>query len=194
MDPLTERARRTWNRRAALDALSGMFEPPALRRTREILCSGARGETLEVAVGSGRNLRHYPPQARLTGLDLNPEMLARARETARGLGALVRLVEGDAQAMEFPDKTFDTVVCVMGLSVVADRHSAMAEMYRVLVPGGRLLFVDHITHSRLPSEERRRERARTLHRDSATAVGFDVGHHDHLGFGTVERMVATRPD
>ncbi|MCY9785498.1 methyltransferase domain-containing protein [Nocardiopsis sp. EMB25] len=195
MDPRTERARNLWNRRAARYDLSEALEGPVLRRTREILCAGARGRTLEVAIGTGRNLRHYPPQVELTGIDLSPEMLDRARERADGLGRPVRLVEGDAQRMEFPDRSFETVVSTLSLCAVPDQRRALEEMYRVLVPGGRLLLVDHVEYTRFPATllERRREHPRRLPREVASEVGFEVGHHDRLLLGLVERVVAHRP-
>ncbi|MEV2277591.1 class I SAM-dependent methyltransferase [Nocardiopsis sp. NPDC049922] len=195
MNPRTERERSTWNRRSTLDDLGRALQGPALRRTREILCAGARGRTLEVAIGTGRNLRHYPPQIHLTGIDPNPEALARTRERADALGRPVHLAEGDAGRLEFPDACFDTVVSILALGSAPDRRAALAEMFRVLVPGGRLLLADRIEYARFPARlvEARREHPRRLPREVALEVGFEVGHHDRLLFGLVERMVAHRP-
>jgi SAM-dependent methyltransferase len=174
---------------------SERFQSPAMRRTREILCAGARGETLEVAVGTGRNLPYYPPQVRLTAIDLSPQMLDRARERAEELGRAARFLEGDAQELAFPDRTFDTVLCTLAMCSVPDQRRALAEMYRVLVPGGRLLMVDHIEYALLPGRllERRRRNPRRLPREVAVEAGFEVGHHDRLFLGLVERVVAHRP-
>lgn len=195
MDSRTEKARRLWERRAGRYDLGGHCEHAAIRDTRELLCSGARGRTLEVAVGTGRNLRYYPPQVELTGLDLSPAMLAKAREKADDLGRSITLVEGDAQTPPFPDRSFETVVCTLSLCTIPDQESALREMHRVLVPGGRLLLVDHIEYTRMPLllRERRRAHPRRLPREIAREVGFEVGHHDRLFFGLVERVVAHRP-
>ncbi|WP_159940692.1 MULTISPECIES: class I SAM-dependent methyltransferase [unclassified Nocardiopsis] len=195
MDARTEHTRRRWDRVASHVEHSERFQSPVMRRTREILCAGARGDTLEVAVGTGANLPHYPPQIRLTAIDTSPEMLDRARERARRLGVVARFLEGDAQNLEFPDQSFDTVLCTLAMCAVADQRRALSEMYRVLVPGGRLLMVDHIEYARLPGRlvERLREHPRRLPREVAVEAGFEVGHHDRLFLGMVERVVAHRP-
>jgi ubiquinone/menaquinone biosynthesis C-methylase UbiE len=66
---------------------------------------------LEVAIGTGRNLPYYPPGIRLTGVDFSPAMLQLARRQADRLGRTVDLRLGDAQTMQLPDASFDTVVC-----------------------------------------------------------------------------------
>lgn len=78
-------------------------------------CGQAKGDVLEVAIGTGRNLEFYPAGVSLTGLDLSPAMLDVARERAAALGRKVELREGDAHTMPFPDGSFDTVVCTLGL-------------------------------------------------------------------------------
>ena len=122
-------------------------------------------------------------------------MLAKAREKAEELGRSITLVEGDAQSLTFADGSFETVVCTLSLCTIPDQERALREMHRVLVPGGRLLLVDHIEYTRLPLRlrERRREHPRRLPREVAREVGFEVGHHDRLFFGMVERVVAHRP-
>lgn len=75
---------------------------------RAWVCSRASGAVLEVAIGTGRNLPFYPQGIQLTGIDLTPAMLAIAHDRARQLGMPVTLVQGDAQALPFPDNNFDT--------------------------------------------------------------------------------------
>ena len=77
---------------------------------REWACSQMQGEVLELAVGTGRNLPLYPEVLRATGVKLRPEMLALARARAAELGVEVDLRLGDAQALEFEDARFDTVL------------------------------------------------------------------------------------
>lgn len=194
MDARTERTRRRWNREAA--RYDGRrLERAVIRDTRALLCAGARGRTLDVAVGTGHDLEFLPPEVTITGLDLSPEMLARARERAEELGRPVTFVEGDAQDLPFDDGSFDSVVCTLSMCAIPDQRAALAEMYRVLVPGGRLLMVDHIEYARFPMRwiERLREYPRGRPRDLAVEAGFVVGHHDRLVFGLVERLVAHRP-
>ncbi|MGI8946865.1 MAG: class I SAM-dependent methyltransferase [Ornithinimicrobium sp.] len=101
-------------------------------------CAGATGQVLEVAIGTGRNLPFYPPGAQLTGVDLSPRMLNRARARAETLNRPVDLRLGDAQQLTFPDATFDIVVATLSVCSVPDDQAAVAEMARVLRPGGRL--------------------------------------------------------
>src|SRR5918911_3935180 len=82
---------------------------------RSWVCSRARGEVLEIAIGTGRNLPYYPEDVQLTGIELSPAMLEIARRRARELGRDAHLRVGDAQALGFPDERFDAVVCTLSL-------------------------------------------------------------------------------
>lgn len=148
MSDRTAQQRRVWNR-AARDYDRGMdpVDRTIFRGVREWIGARAEGDVLEVAVGTGRNLPFYGAGARLTGLDLSPAMLALARARAADLGRSVELVEGDAERLPFPDASFDTVVCALGLCSIPDPARAVAEMARVLRPGGTLLLVDHVGSS-----------------------------------------------
>src|SRR3954471_5765951 len=105
---------------------------------REWVCSQAEGDVLELAVGTARNLSHYPQAVRLTGIELSPEMLAIAQRRAQELGREADLQLGDAQALAFPEGSFDTVVCTLGLCTIPEPRTAVAQARRVLRPGGRL--------------------------------------------------------
>jgi ubiquinone/menaquinone biosynthesis C-methylase UbiE len=95
----------------------------------------AKGEVLEIGVGTGRNPAHYPPGVRLTGIDLSDPMLGAARPRADQLGRQADLRTGDAQALEFGDETFDTVVFTLALCSIPDDRAAISEAHRVLRPG-----------------------------------------------------------
>ena len=149
--PETERVRRIWDAHAgSYDRGIRLIERLLLGDGRRWVCSRASGNVLEVGVGTGLNLPLYPEGVRLTGIDISPAMLERARRRAAGLGREVRLVEGDAQALPFPDASFDTVVCTLSLCSIPDDRRAVAEMKRVLRPGGRLLLLDHTRSSSRP--------------------------------------------
>ncbi len=117
---------------------------------REWVCSRAHGDTLEIAVGTGRNLPFYPADVRLTGLDVTSTMVAIARQRAKELGRQADLRVGDAQTLEFPDASFDTVVCTLALCTIPDPARAVAEAARVLRPGGHLLLLEHVRSPILP--------------------------------------------
>jgi len=194
MDERTERVRGDWNR------MSGRYEKGArgqdlvLGSTRARLCGRARGRVLEVAVGTGQNLAHYPDGVEVTGVDLSPAMLRHARARARALGLDADLQEGDTQDLAFADGEFDTVVCALALCTIPDQRRALDEMRRVLRPGGLLLLVDHVEYTRWPLRlrEARKEHPRRLPRTVAEEAGFKVDAHDRVILGFVERVTAHR--
>ena len=144
----TERWHRYWDKKSrSYDREMRFFERVLFGDSRDWACSQARGDVLEVAVGTGLNLDAYPLDIRLTGIDLSDEMLAIARTLARELGREVALRQGDAHSLPFDNATFDTVVCTFGLCAIPDIDKALDEMTRVLRPGGRLILVDHVSSS-----------------------------------------------
>lgn len=110
---------------------------------RHRLLALARGQTLEVGIGTGLSLAHYPSGVTLTAVELSPAMLDVARRRAHGLGIEVEFRVGDAAALDLADGQFDTVVATHFLSVAADVQGALSEIRRVLKPGGHLLVLDH---------------------------------------------------
>ena len=118
-------------------------------RLRRRTLGEARGRLLEIGVGSGLNLAFYPPAvAAVVGVDPNPGMLElAARQVAAAAdqpsSRPVELARGHAEALDFPDASFDTVVSTVTLCSVADPAAALAEVHRVLAPGGRFLFLEH---------------------------------------------------
>ena len=90
------------------------------------------------------NLPFFPPQARLTFLEPNPHMARRLRRRATRLGRRIHVVEESGERMPFPDGSFDTVLTTLVLCSVADLDAVVAEIRRVLRPGGRFVFYEHI--------------------------------------------------
>ena len=161
---------------------------------------------VEVAIGTGLNLPHYPAAIRLVGIDHSAPMLAIAEQRAAelGVGAGADLRVGDAEALDVPDGSVDTVVCTFSLCGIPDPHRAVAEMARVLRPGGRLLLADHVASSyavvrgvqrlaELVSVPAAGEhfRRRPLH--EVEAAGLEVTHRERFALGIVERISATKP-
>lgn len=142
---LTETIRRRYNRFARVyDLMDGMMESKKARAWRERLWSLAEGRILEVGVGTGRNLQFYPPGASVTGIDFSPRMLEKARIRAARSGLSVDLRLMDAQAMDFPDASFDTVVATCVFCSVPDPVKGLREVRRVCRPGGKILFLEHM--------------------------------------------------
>lgn len=146
-----DRIRRHWDRQAPkYDKAMGRMERHVFGDGRTWVCSRAGGRTLEIAVGTGRNLPLYPEGVELVGIDLSPRMLEIARERARKDGHDADLREADAQRLPFANAEFDTVVSTLSLCSVPDLDATVAEMRRVLRPGGRMLLLDHVRPTSAP--------------------------------------------
>jgi ubiquinone/menaquinone biosynthesis C-methylase UbiE len=180
------------------------FERVLFGGGREWVCSQADGHVLEIAAGTGRNLRHYPPSVRLTTTELSPKMLEIARHEAARLGRDADLGVGDAQALEFPDESFDTVVCTLGLCTIPDDRAAVREVKRVLRPGGRFVLLEHVRSpvAAVRVGERllepimlRFEHDHLLREplDHLTAEGFEIERVERSKLEIVERVAARKP-
>ena len=106
-----------------------------------------RGRVLEVGVGTGLSLPCYEKHLTVTGIDLSPEMLgkAKARVERRRLDNVSGLHEMDAGALAFPDESFDTVVAMYVMTVVPDAEKVMRELERVCATGGEVIMVNHFS-------------------------------------------------
>src|SRR5437588_9729895 len=112
----SQRVRDIFEREAPkYDRQISFFEKILFGGGREWVWSQAEGEVLEIAAGTGRNLSFYRPPVRLTMTEFTPAMLELARQRQAELGREAELREGDAQQLDFPDESFDTVVCTLGL-------------------------------------------------------------------------------
>src|SRR5713226_2623706 len=112
---------------------------------REWAIAHAVGDVLEIAVGTGLNLPHYPPDIKLVGIDLSEPMLAVAHKRAAHLELVdrVQLRQGDVQQLELPDACMDTVISTCALCTIPDPAAAAREAFRVLRPAGRMVLVEH---------------------------------------------------
>jgi ubiquinone/menaquinone biosynthesis C-methylase UbiE len=201
----TDRVRRIQDKAAPkYDRTMGRWEKVLFGGGREWVCSRARGDVLEIAIGTGRNLPHYPADVRLTAIELSPEMLSIARKRAGDLGREVDLREGNAEALDFLDASFDTVVCTFALCTIPDDRKAVAEAKRVLRPGGRLVAIEHVgspvrvvrAAERLLEPLTLRFEADHLTReplDHLEAEGFKVEQLYRSKLGIVERFLAVKP-
>ena len=166
-------------------------------------CSQARGQVLEIAIGTGRNLPFYPADVKITGIEISPAMLEAARHRAQSLGRQVELIIGDAQALPFPDQSFDTVVCTIALCSIPNERQAVAEAWRVLRPGGRFVALEHVRSPNIiiRSLERMlesytvRTQADHLLREPVETVktaGFSIEYLKRQKLGIVERLIARK--
>jgi len=134
------------------DSAFGVVSAPARRRAVALVNRLPGRRVVEVGVGTGLALPHYAAEKRVTGIDLSVEMLAHARKRVAqgGLTSVEELAEMDAEAMRFPDGSFDIAVAMFVASVVPHPRRLVAEMRRVVVQGGQLLFINHFAAERGP--------------------------------------------
>jgi ubiquinone/menaquinone biosynthesis C-methylase UbiE len=111
---------------------------------RERVIGAAEGRVLEIGVGSGRNLPFYrPPVREVLALEPAPRLVAMARSASRATVMPVRFVEASAEAIPLDQHSVDTIVTTWTLCSIPQAATALADMRRVLRPGGKLLFVEH---------------------------------------------------
>jgi ubiquinone/menaquinone biosynthesis C-methylase UbiE len=139
----------TWGRlfAAAYDRSFKATEAAGLREMRRELLSEAEGRVLELGAGTGANLDLYPENVvELVALEPDPHMAKRLRATVAGSPrrASASVSEAGAERLPFEDSSFDTVVSTLVFCTIPDPARALAETARVLKPGGRLLFLEHV--------------------------------------------------
>lgn len=137
----------TWGRAfsALYDAGFKASEEAGLREMRRELVAGAGGRVLELGAGTGANLDLYPDAiSELVLVEPDPHMTKRLRERLADSRRTARIVEAPAERLPFEDDGFDTAVVTLVLCTVPDPATAIAELARVVKPGGKLLFIEHV--------------------------------------------------
>jgi len=180
------------------DAICAFAEWRGLGRWRRWLVGGARGRTLDLGSGTGRNLPLYPAGVQVVGVEPSAAALPRARRRAPG----VLLVRASAEALPFRDGVFDTVVAGLVLCSVSDPSRALAEARRVLRPDGELRALEHV-RSRHPWRARFQDAIQPAwtwfaggchpNRDTERSVetaGFVIGADERRAQGNMRRFAA----
>jgi len=202
----TERIRRVYDDRAATyDRSLGIGDRLLLGRFRHAFGALLAGETIEVGIGSGLNIPFYSPDVTgAVGVDLSQEMLRHAEERASHLGIPFALVQADAEALPFPDASFDTVSISLALCTIPDPVKALLELGRVCRPRGRIVMLEHVRSTARPLAALQRalsplnERAIGCHLDRDTidlarSLGFSLGETRTRLFNSVQLVVARPP-
>jgi phosphatidylethanolamine/phosphatidyl-N-methylethanolamine N-methyltransferase len=148
----TADVRRAYRRWAPVyDSTFGRFVEAGVKEATKLI-NTFHGRVLEVGVGTGLALPHYKPHLRVTGVDLSPEMLRRARERVqkKKLSNIEALLEMDATALEFPDASFDVSTAMYVMTVVPEPTRVMHELARVTKPGGHVVIVNHFSAAKGP--------------------------------------------
>ena len=134
-----------WLFASVYDRMTASVEAAGLRARRERLVSGARGRVLEIGAGTGANLPFYGAGVdAITAAEPEAPMARKLARRIREQGRGVEVVLAPAEQLPFADAQFDTVVSTLVLCTVKDLARALSELRRVLKPGGRLLFIEHI--------------------------------------------------
>jgi ubiquinone/menaquinone biosynthesis C-methylase UbiE len=127
------------------DRLMSGTEAAGLGERRKELLADARGRVLEIGAGTGVNLQHYTGSVtELVMTEPEEPMAKRLEQKAAGTTLPVTVVRAPGEALPFPDDSFDAVVCTLVLCTVDDPDRTVAEIQRVLRPGGRMLFLEHV--------------------------------------------------
>ncbi len=119
------------------------MKAPAMHQLRKQLIPQARGNVLEIGIGSGLNLPHYDKSVRVTGVDPSLELQVYARDVASEAGIDVDFLALGGESLPVDDNSFDTVVMTWTLCTIPDPLSALQEIRRALKPGGQVVFAEH---------------------------------------------------
>jgi ubiquinone/menaquinone biosynthesis C-methylase UbiE len=127
------------------DRFTKSTEEAGLRDKRRALLAGARGRTLEIGAGTGSNLELYPDAVtELVLTEPDGHMRAQLERKLTATGREAEVVNAGGERLPFADQSFDTAVATLVLCTIPDPDAALGEVARVLKPGGRLLFMEHV--------------------------------------------------
>ena len=129
-------------------AQAKVSERGKMARVRRNLLAGLAGDVIEIGAGTGANFEHYPPEARVIACEPDPYMLEPAEAHLVEIGARnIDVRREPAEHLPFDDATFDAAVSTLVLCTVGDPRQSLAELRRVLRPGGELRFMEHVRGS-----------------------------------------------
>ena len=137
-------------------------ERAGLAERRRFLLAGVSGTVVEIGAGTGLNFRHYPSGIEVIATEPDPHMLRKAQKAARTSTATVQVRQATAESLPFPDAWVDAVVSTLVLCSVPNQTTTLAEIRRVLRPGGQLLLLEHV-RSQDPAVARKQDRRESLH-------------------------------
>ena len=173
------------------DRLSKGSEEAGVAEMRRNLIARASGDVLEIGAGTGANLGYYGAGVKsLTITEPEPPMLKRLQRRARDQNSPATVLRAPAEDLPFEDASFDTVVSTLVLCGVDDQPRVVRELRRVLRPGGRLIFMEHV-RSDDPRVAKMQDRMNPLNRfvvccdcnrptlDTIRSTGFDVTELEH---------------
>lgn len=159
----------SWLVAKVYDRFMAPAEDACLRGWRESIVSRSHGEVLEIGAGTGANLDFYPQAIkRLILVEPDVHMRAQLAEKVRASGRTgVKIMPLQAEALPAEDASVDTVVSTLVMCTVGDPHQTLSEIYRVLRPGGKLLFLEHVAAHDNPGRRKWQERIEPVWKHAA---------------------------
>ena len=178
------------------ERFSHVAETKGASEYRDRLLAGLHGRVIEVGAGNGLNFSHYPNSVtEVVAVEPESFLRARAEEAARSVSVPMTILDGTADALPVPDAAFDVGIASLVLCSVPDQASALAELRRVIRPGGELRFFEHVVSKRAGPARVQRIADRTIRpflsggchagRDTLAAIeaaGFVIEHSDRFSF------------
>jgi ubiquinone/menaquinone biosynthesis C-methylase UbiE len=137
-------ARRHGGMAAAYEKFTAPMEEAGMAAMRERLAADLRGRVLEIGCGTGLNFPYYPAEAEVIAIEPLEEFRSFAAERAKTVPARIEVVEGDVQALPFPDHSFDLALETLAFCSVADAPEGLRELRRVMRPGAPVRFFEHV--------------------------------------------------
>jgi ubiquinone/menaquinone biosynthesis C-methylase UbiE len=174
----------TWGRIFArgYDYFQRRAEDAGMRERRSQFLAGARGRALEIGTGTGLNLDRWPREVELVLSEPDPHMVAQLRRKVERADRSAEVVQAPGEKLPFPDDSFDTVGFTYVLCTAPEPDAVLREIARVLKPGGRLLFLEHV---RSPDPDLARWQDR-LH-----GAWYVFGHGCHCNRDTLATLEAS---
>ncbi len=141
---MSRKSKQNYNRNAVLyDKLLAPIDG-TLSKWRKELLKDAFGETLEIGIGTGKSLEHYPAGVTITGIDTSEKMLKYAQKRANDNSQMDKLLLMSAEDLQFPDNTFDTVVASCVFCSIDNPIKAFREIKRVCKNEGNIFLLEHV--------------------------------------------------
>ncbi|RUO99832.1 class I SAM-dependent methyltransferase [Hyphomicrobium sp.] len=133
-----------WDNASRTFDIVSFAEDKRLGPDKRRMLSKVQGKILHVAAGTGNDFKFLPPGKDVISIDISPKMLERARPKAAAYDGHIELLQADVRQLDDPDDTFDTVATVFTFCSVPTPIAGLAELHRVLKPGGQILMFEHV--------------------------------------------------
>ena len=198
-----EATRKKWDFSASFYDLLAFGPERRWAAAKKTLFANMEGRILFVAVGTGQDIRFFPPGRDIVGIDISPRMLAKARNRAAAYAGKLDLRLMDVHALEFPDHSFDQVVTSCTFCSVPDPVAGLKALRRVLKPGGMLYMFEHTGSRLFPFNLMLnimtplwKPIGPEMNRDTVANVreaGFEIRQVNNIYLDVVKTIIATSP-